>query len=163
MSRNRITLDLRGLRELRRSLQTVARDRLIEAFAAALYDEGLKVDARAQEEDMAPWDTGRMKGTHYVSPPTESGTTLICEIGYGVDYSIFVHERTEVRHPHGQAKWLQKTLGEVARGFLERIGRKTARALELRLSVQAIPATAPTSPRDPGGGAKVLRLPARNP
>jgi hypothetical protein len=160
VSRTRFSVKALGLKDLRQAFRTELRQRLIDAFSAALYDEALRADARAQSEDMAPWDTGRMKQTHYVSPPTESGRTIVCEIGYGVDYAIYVHERTELHHPHGQAKWLQKTLDEVASGFVARIGKKMRRALEKGVSVQAIPATAPTEPKGGGGGAKVLRLPA---
>lgn len=144
---NRLTIQVRGLKELRAALHR-ERGRLLDAFAAAIYAEAMKADARGLDEDMAPWDTGRMKQSHYVAPPTVSGSTVTCELGYGVDYAIYVHERTELRHPHGQAKWLKRVLDEIARGFTERIAAGMERALASGLSIRALPAQAP---KDVGG------------
>lgn len=142
---NRLGVHARGLKQLRTDLKAELQ-RHARAFAAALYAEGLRADARALEEDMAPWDTGRLKQSHYVGPPTEQGSQIIVELGYGVAYAIYVHERTELRHPHGQAKWLARTLAEVAQGFEARLASKVRRALELGISFRAIPATAPLRP-----------------
>lgn len=148
--KNRLSIDAKGIQALRTSLRDELR-RMSDAVSAALYDEALKIDARALEEDMAPWDTGRLKQSHYVAPPTvdAAGERITVDLGYGVAYAIYVHERTELHHPHGQAKWLQRTLEQFAQGFEQRIAAKVKRARELNLTFRAIPATAPTSPQQP--------------
>lgn len=149
MGRNRITLDVKGTKELRQAI----RDFQVKAegaFAAALYDEALQLDRKAQGSRFCPVDTGRMRATHYVSPPMKTGRMIVTEIGYGVAYAVYVHERDDLKHPVGTDHWLKKALEERAQGMLGRLATKTERALSKGWGVEAIPATAPTKPQDPG-------------
>ena len=75
-----------------------------DAVTTAIYQEGLAVDA-----DMVrniPTDTSRLKNSHYVTQPMSSVKPIV-EVGVGTDYAIYVHERTELRHKVGRAKYLQ--------------------------------------------------------
>jgi hypothetical protein len=123
-----------------------------EAFAAALYQEGLAVDALANSEDYTPVDTGRMRDSHYVAPPTlKPNGRVRVELGYGTDYAVYVHERPELHHAVGRAFWLRDALTARATGFPGRLATRTKRHVAAGTGVAAIPATAPKKPGDGGG------------
>lgn len=76
-------------------------------------------------KELTPVDTGNLRAGTY--------TKLIgglnnpgAEIGYTAAYAVFVHERTELHHPVGQAKFLETALKQNAKRVLEII-RKTAK------------------------------------
>jgi hypothetical protein len=116
---------------------------------AALYQEGLAVDALAVSK--IPVDTGRLRATHYVSPPTDEGPLRsVVEVGFGTDYAVFVHEDTAARHVTGEAKFLEKALAQRASGFTERLARRAKKLFEAGVSVAAIDGSTPTSPQDVG-------------
>ena len=57
-----------------------------------------------------PVDTGRLRSSGYVAPPARTGVRNAVEIGFGTDYAIPVHERTELTHTTGEAKFLQNAI-----------------------------------------------------
>jgi hypothetical protein len=116
---------------------------------AALYQEGLAVDALAVSK--IPVDTGRLRATHYVSPPTDEGPLRsVVEVGFGTDYAVYVHEDTAARHVTGEAKFLEKAMNQRASGFTERLARRAKKLFEAGVSVVAIDGSTPTSPQDVG-------------
>lgn len=118
-----------------------------KALAAALYQEGLALDALANSKDFIPVDTGRMRATHYVAPPTVRGGVLQVEIGYGVTYAPFVHEITEAHHPVGRSQWLLAAVVERSKGFHRRLAKRTL--ANAAAGVETIPlGAAPTRPKD---------------
>lgn len=119
------------------------------AVDAALYEEGFAVDALAAKK--VPVDTGRLRATHYVTPPERmaSGGSVV-EIGFGTDYAVFVHEDTGARHTTGEAKFLEKAFAERAAGFAERLAKRATRNDRTGVGVRALAPRAPTSPQDPG-------------
>ncbi len=98
-----------------------------DAGAAALYEEGLAVDANMVSK--IPVDTGRLRSTHYTSPPTSDGNGVFVEVGVGTDYAVAVHEKTEAVHQTGQAKFLEAALNEQEAGFVKRLGERIEAAL----------------------------------
>lgn len=136
---------LKGEVELIAKLKALA-EAYPEACAAQVYEEALAVDA-----DMVPRipvDTGRLRSTHYVSPPETGGGTIVSEVGVGTDYAVYVHERTEVYHAVGEAKFLEKALLKRAQGMLVRMARGIEAKVRKGIGVNAVPSTAP---RRPGG------------
>lgn len=120
--------------------------RMRGAAAAALYQEALAVDAESVKR--TPVDTGRLRATHYVAPPTYTadGERIVVELGNGTDYAIYVHERTELRHTTGEAKFLQNALNARSAGMLERLAKRTARNLRSGVTSAVLSAEVPTAP-----------------
>lgn len=117
----------------------------VRAMGAAVYQQGLRVDVSSVLR--TPVDTGRLRASHYVGPPT--GRNLEVEVGNGTDYAVFVHERTELNHAAGTgAKFLKKAIDEVRRGYARKLLELAQANFEAKRGVDAIPATAPTRPKD---------------
>lgn len=90
---------------------------------AAMRTVGFMVKGASQA--LTPVETGNLRGGAYMrSADTTAGPGV--EIGYTAAYAVFVHERTELHHPKGQAKFLETTLKKNAKQILEII-RKTAK------------------------------------
>ncbi len=70
----------------------------------ALYRAGLFVQAEAQKR--TPVDTGYLRA----SAKTRMENDYAVLISYDAAYAIFVHERTNLRHKVGEAKFLQNAI-----------------------------------------------------
>ena len=149
MTRNVGDFSFAGDKALVKALEALD-DKGRAAVAAALYIEGHGVDA-----DMVPRipvDTGRLRSTHYVAPPTIEGSLITVEVGVGTDYAVAVHERTEVGHKVGEAKFLEKALVARLPGMGQRIGQLIWRAIETKSGVTPLPSTnSPARPKDTRG------------
>lgn len=102
-----------------------------------------------------------MRATHFVSAPVNEGKRVSITIGYGTDYAIYVHERSDLAHPVGTDHWLKLTLQEMAPRLPALVARNAKKAFEMGLDFHAIPATAPTAPQDPGASSSSAKGPAR--
>ena len=101
-----------------------------ERVAAALYQEGL--DLMAESMRRTPVETGTLQKTHHTSEPVQRGPFVEVAITAGgpkAPYAVAVHERTEVFHNPGQAKFLESTILEDAPYFLKRIGARLKKGL----------------------------------
>lgn len=99
------------------------RRKLTEATGAALYQEALAVMAVSQRQ--VPVDTGRLRATATVGGPVDTGNGPEVPLGYGTDYALYVHERTDMRHnAPTKAKFLEDPLRAAAVGFKERLAKR---------------------------------------
>lgn len=90
------------------------------AVAGALYLQGSQIMAKSVQ--LVPVDTGRLRSTAYVDAPQHSITSgWGIKLGYATDYAVPVHERTEIPHRVGQAKYLEAAIDEYRPGMPERI------------------------------------------
>ena len=48
-------------------------------------------------------------------------------LGYGTDYAVYVHERTELHHDVGEAKFLEKAVQAHLAGMANRVGARVRR------------------------------------
>lgn len=120
----------RGVERLRRQLRT-RREVLAPAVAAALFVEGETVMAEAKTE--TPVDTGNLRGSGTVRPPTIEGDRVSVELGFGgpaAPYAPIVHEDLAAAHPVGKAKFLEDPVDRARRGF----GRRLAERVRGRLA-----------------------------
>lgn len=129
---SRIELELRGLEELQRRLG-LAREALTKGVAAGLYAVGQNI--RSTSMDKTPIDTGSLKSSHYVTEPEglEVGrpqVTIGCGGGPAQPYAIVQHERLDLRHPEGEAKFLEKAASEEAGSALGVVARQAKSYLE---------------------------------
>jgi hypothetical protein len=93
--------------------------------AAALYQEGLVVQKESMKR--TPVDTGALRASHETSLPSWKGDSLEVTIAVGgpaADYAVPVHERTEVTHTNGQAKFLESAVHEASSSLLERLAQR---------------------------------------
>jgi hypothetical protein len=85
-----------------------ARDIARRAAVKAVSDFGQHVIGDAQE--LAPVDTGALKASGTAQPATVSGDLVTVDMGFNTDYAAAVHERLEVNHDQGEAKFLEKAM-----------------------------------------------------
>lgn len=132
MPRNRgkiINLELKGTKEMRKALRRLG-DRAEFAMKRALTTEAEKVMAKAKR--LTPVDTGALRASGHVQPPVVRPGTIEVTLGFGgpsASYAVFVHERTELNHTVGQAKYLEQPVNEAARGLADRLAAELRREL----------------------------------
>lgn len=102
-----------------------------QGFKTALREFAEDVLARSQA--LVPVNTGRLKSTGQVNGPELKNGSLEVHIGYGdrrtAFYAAIVHERLDVRHPRGSAKYLEIPLNE----NLKQLDAALARVVETAL------------------------------
>lgn len=85
-----------------------------QGFKNAL--KGWADDVLARSRALVPVNTGRLKSTGQVIGPELKDGSWEVHIGYGdrksAWYANVVHERLDVRHPRGQAKFLETSINE---------------------------------------------------
>jgi hypothetical protein len=81
--------------------------------AAVVAIEQFANHVLGEAQALAPVDTGFLKASGYVAPvgdPGEGGGPLSFTIGFNAHYALIVHERLDVHHPQGQAKFLETAM-----------------------------------------------------
>jgi len=95
------------------------------SVATALYQEGLELMAESMRR--TPVETGTLQKTHRTALPKWRGPFVEVAIPAGgskAPYAVPVHERLDVFHNPGQAKFLESTILESAPHLLARIGER---------------------------------------
>lgn len=124
--------------QVKRNLNRILLDVVPSGIAQGLYLEGNNLMADSKE-NYVPVDLGVLTNTGYVTLPEKVGSVLVVELGFGGPaeaYALPVHERTELRHEVGEAKYLEKpydlrrpkiarNVAALARGAIERGVRVT--------------------------------------
>lgn len=126
----RLSVSLVGADVLAKQLASMA-ERLDRAFASALYDEANEL--RAASMANTPVDKGVLRASHYATLPAPDGGRIVSEVGAGgpaEPYAMAVHERMDVAHEVGGAKFLEAAVDARTSGLAERISEKTRRAFE---------------------------------
>jgi len=105
------TIVWHGLAEMELTLQKV--QATVMSTNARVVNKAM-YKAYKQSQELVPVDTGRLKASaEYVK--AEPNTDIISTITYTTEYATYVHERLDVHHPHGQAKFLEQPINEVTR------------------------------------------------
>lgn len=97
-------------------------------FAAALYQNAQDIIRVAVPK--VPVDTGRLRGAWVVDAPKMQSGRIFVVIGFGTEYAIYVHERTDLSHAVGEAKFLESAIKEEAAGFAEKLADRGYRMLK---------------------------------
>ena len=102
----RVNVQMTGDRALAAKLALLVKT-APQAVVLGMYALGERIMADSVRR--TPVDTGRLRSTAYVAPPSmvEPG---VVEMGYGTQYAVAVHERTEVAHSTGEAKFLESAV-----------------------------------------------------
>ena len=78
---------------------------------------------------LCPVDTGALQASGTVGELEDAGEKLSVTIGHNTNYAAAVHERLDVHHPQGQAKFLETAIREVMPKAAEFIGNEVKKAL----------------------------------
>lgn len=76
--------------------------------ATVLYQESEKIVTDAKR--LTPVLTGDLRNSGFVRPPHVQKSGVSIELGFGgaaAPYAVFVHERVDIPHKVGQAKYLE--------------------------------------------------------
>ena len=103
-------------------------DLAVEAMRQGAYDFLARVMAKSVE--LVPVDTGTLKDSAYisVSKSGRNAARIQIEAGYSTDYAEVVHERVEIPHKIGQAKFLEQPWNEEAPDAHRKIATWVSRA-----------------------------------
>lgn len=123
---------IEGVDELLRRMERMPRVAL-EALRQAMRQELEAVLGLAKKK--APVDSGRLRASGYVTEPEiKNDVVLNGEVGFSAEYAVYVHERTELRHVVGEAKFLEKAINERSKGYAERLAARTRKLFEAMIA-----------------------------
>ena len=126
-------LDISGIEGLQQQIATMP-TRVLEAASKALYEEATRIMAASQP--LVPVDTGMLRSTGRVETENTPGADAVVTLSYGgnglAPYAIYVHERLDLNHPVGSAKFLQIPFFEATSGMAERLAASIRAHLGVR-------------------------------
>lgn len=103
----------------------------LAAAEGALYRVAEEIMTAAKK--LTPVDTGNLRASGHVLKPEVQGSSITVTLGFGgpagsgegqnkdVGYAVPVHERLDLNHPVGQAKYLEQPMLEAARDLEARL------------------------------------------
>lgn len=128
MTDNQSTLEFTGDERLAEALATYA-EQMTEEVAQAMFDFGGLVLNEALK--LTPIDTGELRSRGFVEGPfqTQDEQYYAVAVGYekhdengkGDYYAVPVHERTNVHHEVGQAKFLEEPFKRLQKEFIRQL------------------------------------------
>lgn len=121
-----------------------AGENYIDALDAAVYEKGQMILGDAKT--LCPVDTGRLRATGYCAPPTDQGGPT--QIGFGTDYALAVHEKIEIPHKVGEAKFLEKAVNMNTADYRDWLAKRTVENYAAGVKLGSVPATEPTTPAE---------------
>lgn len=108
-----MSANIRGLREFKRNLNTVVNGLGPVSYKKALIRGLIIIEGESMRR--TPVDTGKLRssaaGNSRITQIKNSGAKGI--VFYTANYAIYVHERTELKHTNGEAKFLQNAISAV--------------------------------------------------
>jgi hypothetical protein len=122
-----ISVKLTGAGELQRELQRLMKE-APDAMADALLEEAHALGA--DSVPLTPLKRGRLRNSRFVE--LKKGKNPEATVGYDTEYAVHVHERTELRHPVGQAKFLQEPFERRQSGYFERLAARAKQFLRIK-------------------------------
>lgn len=116
------------------------------AVATALYQEALELYADSILQ--VPVDTGHLRRSAYAAPPNLKDAQPAARVGYGVSYALPVHDRVEVKHEVGKARFLSDPANARRANYLERLADRVERNVKLKIQIGMVARIAPRKPRE---------------
>lgn len=93
----------------------------INAVAGEYFNFANFVIGKAVEPGMCPRKSGDLAESWIVQDPVIDGVKVSIVFGFNTNYAAAVHERLDVHHPNGQAKFLEKPLTEYTPQLFPRV------------------------------------------
>jgi hypothetical protein len=133
-----------GSGDLRKNLAKLIREMPKDAARAAFEEWMIE---KYESMKITPWKTKTLMKSHRVLKPEIVRGRIFSGITVGNEatenYAIPVHEDLEMNHPHGEAKFLEKTVRASARYMAQRIANR----MDLRRIVATnVPIVLPEDP-----------------
>lgn len=100
------------LRVLERQTEGAARKALRDAAEVVL----------GEAQELCPVETGTLVGSATVDEAASDDRTAV--FGFNTDYAAIVHEREDVAHGQGQAKFLQEAIQRTLPRITEALGKR---------------------------------------
>lgn len=131
----RLEFRLRNLEPMVKRMLATNKE-VLSIVAEALHDEANNI--MTESRNQVPVDTGTLKSSAYVLDPQIQTDEVRVRFGYGgpndkmnpkhrrmaSEYAAIVHERLDVRHPVGKAKYLEDPFNDAIRGMEDRVASK---------------------------------------
>lgn len=124
------------------TIRLAGADRLVSRLTALSNEMGWQTVSNAllaeaeiemtEAKKRTPVDTGALRGSGHVGGPFRRNGGIEVVMGFGgpaAPYAIHVHERLDVFHRVGQAKFLESVLLESAPYFPQRVAERIRRGL----------------------------------
>ncbi len=114
-------IDVRGLDQVKAGL-TAYQAEVRQALTQEVAREGEEI--MAESKRLVPVLTGALRASGHVLPVEDTPNGVKLTLAYGnsaVQYAIYVHERVELRHPVGMARFLAVPAEIAAEGMAGRI------------------------------------------
>lgn len=106
-----------GMAEVRRSLLALV-EQLPARAAVGLNEVAEETMTDAKQHTPVKFGTLKRSGTVHKHA---TAADLTAALSFGTEYAVFVHERTELRHTVGEAKFLEHALQRAALTMAEKI------------------------------------------
>jgi len=119
-----IALTVVGFEDVAKNLAELVRN-VPEQVASALHAEAEIEMTEAKER--TPVEFGVLKASGHVQDPVVDSDGVSVTLAFGgaaSEYAIYVHERLDVHHPVGQAKFLESTVLESAPHLPARVAKR---------------------------------------
>ncbi len=127
------SVEMVGLPELNKLLTSLGRE-APHALARALYEVVQEIFAASQL--LVPVDTGALKSSGHVEPPSIDGMRVTVLMGYGgaaAPYALTIHEDLNMYHtPPTQAKYVETPVMVYASNFATKLGERIRVAMKGR-------------------------------
>lgn len=141
MSRLTVGIKVKGVREVAQNLG-IAQNDIKRVAGEAMYDVGKQIIEEAKVQ--CPVDTGALRNSAILTPPVAEADGVLVTGGFGTgdvvnpksgvateQYAVPVHERLDVHHPTGKAKFLEDAAyaarDELEREVVKRVARLVGR------------------------------------
>ena len=108
----RYDIKIKGIKEVKKNLREYPH-KTLKALGKATYEESQIILGESKKQ--CPVDTGTLRSTGHVTEPKYTKSSVEVQIGYGgaaAPYAIYVHERLDLRHKVGKAKFLEDPMKE---------------------------------------------------
>jgi hypothetical protein len=140
-----LDISITGLDALEASLKATEK-KLSQGVGQGLYAGANEIMTEAKIRTPLAPEKAQQSG--YVAKPDVDGDEVFVELGFGgsaAEEAIALHERTELSHDFGEAKYLEHAANAKADDVARRILSVTSQALE-STSVPTVAAVHPTAP-----------------
>ena len=128
------TVRVTGLRAINRNT-IVAGQEHKDALSAALMQEGFEIMTASKLQ--VPQDQRILRNSGWVNWPQDTPQGPKVWLSYATEYALYQHEKTELHHDIGNAKYLTNPFEDAKRGYTSRIARRTATNVARRRFIRA--------------------------
>lgn len=116
----KLKLEVTGHQAMSRRMLKLA---ALAPSSAAIALNEVAEETMTDSKEHTPVEFGVLKGSGHVFQHA-TPARMEAKLAYGTEYAIYVHERTELRHEVGEAKFLENALNRTSSTIAKRITSK---------------------------------------